>query len=172
MPISSAELVYRLSGGTTNTNPNASLGGAMSTAAGGVITTATLNNLFDDVSGDESAAGDTEYRCMYLENTNGTLTLSAIKAWISSVSASADSVYAIGLDPAGVDGTATTIANENTAPAGVSFSSPTDKASGLTIANLAAGSQVAIWVRRVISSGASAANSDGPTIRVEGDTPA
>jgi hypothetical protein len=172
MPISSGEIVYRLSGGAANTDPDAALGGAMSTAGGGVITTATLNNLFDDVSGDESASGDTEYRCFYVENTNGTLTLSAIKAWIATASASSDSEYAIGLDPAGVNGTATTIANESTAPAGVTFTRPTDKSGGLTIADLTAGSQAAIWVRRVISAAASAASSDGPTLRVEGDTPA
>lgn len=172
MPIASSDIVFRLSGGGTNTDPDAALGGAMSTQAGGLITSAQLNNLFDDVSGDESSAGDTEYRCMYVENNHGSLTLSAIKAWISAASASADSEYAIGLDPAGVNGTATTIANESTAPTGVTFSRPTDKAGGLTIADLTAGSQAAIWVRRVITASASAANSDGPTIRVEGDTPA
>lgn len=175
MPILSSEIVFRLSGGASNTDAAASLGGAMSTAGGGVITSGQLNNLFDDVSGDESASGDTEYRCMYVTNNNSSspeLTLTSIATWISVESASGDSEYAIGLDPAGVDGTATTIANESTAPAGVTFTRPTSKGAGLSISDMAAGSNQAIWVRRVISAAASAANNDGPTIRVEGDTPA
>lgn len=172
MPIASGDIEYRLSGGASNTDPNAALGGAMSTVGGGVITTAVLNNLFDDVSGDESAAGDVEYRCFYVKNNHGSLTWENIVAWISAVSASSDSVYAIGLDPAGASADATTIGDEDSSPAGVSFTSPTDKPSGLSIADLAAGAYQAIWIRRMISAAASAANSDGPTVRVEGDTAA
>jgi len=72
MPIVSTDIEYRLSGGTTNTDPDASLGGAMSTAVGGLITSGAANNLFDDVTGDESAAGDTEYRCFYVTNDHAT----------------------------------------------------------------------------------------------------
>ena len=48
--------IWRLSGGAANTNPLASLGGIMSTS------TAAGSNIFDDVTGDEGAAGDVEYR--------------------------------------------------------------------------------------------------------------
>jgi hypothetical protein len=169
MSIVTGDINFRISGGAGNTDPNAALGGAMSTAAGGLITGA-LNDLFDDVSGDEGASGDTEYRCMFVENSNGSLTWQTVLAWILTESASADSEYAIGLDPAGVGAAATTIANESTAPAGVTFSRPLSKGAGLPIGDIPSGSFQAIWVRRVISPGAAAANSDGPTIRCEGDT--
>lgn len=172
MPIVASELELRLSGGASNTDPDASLGGAMSTVGGGLITTAVLNNLFDDVSGDESAAGDVEYRCVYVRNNNGSLTLSAAKLWIQTVSPSTDSVFAIALGGEGNGGTAETVADESTAPSGETFSSPTDKASGLDLGNLAASEFYPVWIRRTISSSASAFNNDGPTLRIEGDTPA
>lgn len=169
MPIVGSDLAYRLSGGASNTDAAASLGGAMSTVGGGLITGA-VNDLFDDVSGDESAAGDTEYRCMYVQMNNGSLTWTAIRAWLTAESASPGSEYAIGLDPAGVNGAATTVVDEQTAPAGVTFSRPLDKPGGLSIADMAPSSFAAIWVRRVITAGTAASNSDGPSLRVEGDT--
>lgn len=172
MPILSSELEFRLSGGASNTDPNASLGGAMSTVAGGLITSGVLNNLWDDVTGDESSAGDTEYRCIYIRNDNGSLTLSAAKLWIQSASTSPDTAFSLALAGEGNGGTAETVADEGTAPAGETFSSPADKASGLDLGSLAAGEFFPVWVRRVVSSGASAFNNDTVTLRIEGDTPA
>lgn len=171
MPITTAEIEYRLSGGAANTSPAASLGGAMSTAGGGLITSGQANNLFDDVSGAESSAGDIEYRCIYVRNTHGTLTWQSVFCWIDSLTTSADTEFDIGLDPAGVNGTATTVADENTAPAGVTFTRPTTKAGGLSIGNIPAGQFQAIWIRRTVNSGAAAA-SDSGSIRCEGDTAA
>lgn len=167
MPIASTDILYKLSGGGANTDVNASLGGAMSSTT---LTDSALNNLFDDVSGDESAAGDVEYRCIYLQNNHGTLTWEAVVAWISQQTPSVDTVIAIGLDPAGAGGTAATIANESTAPAGVSFSSPTSKGSGLIIGDLAPGAYIAIWLRRTTTAGAAAAGSDNVVLSTEGDT--
>lgn len=168
-----ASVRYRLSGGAANTDPSASTGGAMSTAAGGVITSAGANNVYDDVSGAESQAGDTEYRCIYVEN-NGDQTLQGAVLWIDALSANADVEEAIGLDPAGVDGTATTIADENTAPAGVTFTQGAaidSKAEGLAIGDIPAGSSQAIWEKRIVGAGAAAAAWQF-SIRVEGDSAA
>lgn len=172
MPILSSEIEFRLSGGASNTDPNASLGGAMSTVGGGLITTAVLNNLWDDVSGDESAAGDTEYRCIYVRNANASLTLSSAVLWIQSVSTSPDTTFALALAGEGKGGTAETVANESTAPTGETFTSPTSKGAGLSLGNLANGEFYPVWIRRVVGSGASAFNNDSVTLRVEGDTPA
>lgn len=172
MPILPAEIEYRLSGGASNTDANAALGGAMSTVPGGLIVDAVLNNLFDDVTGDESAVGDVEYRCIYIRNTNGTLTLSSAKMWISTVTPSPDTTIAIALAGEGLNGTAETIADESTAPVGETFTSPTDKASGLDLGSLAPNDFYPVWVRRTVQAGASAFNNDGPTLQVQGDTPA
>lgn len=172
MPIASADITYWLSGGIANTDPDASLGGARSTDPGGEITSAVLNNVFDDVSGDEGAAGDVEYRCVYALNEHGTLTLQGPVLWIGAETPSGDSAVDIGLDPAGVNGTATTVGDESTAPAGVTFSHPTTKGTGISIGDIPAGQHQAIWIRRTIGAAAAAFNNDGPTIRVEGDTAA
>ena len=93
---------------------------------------------------------------------------------ISAEVASGASV-AIGLDPVGVATIAsilgTSIATETSAPAGVTFTSPTTKGAGLAPASVPAGSAFIVWVRRTAANTA-AVDSDGATFTVEGDTAA
>lgn len=168
MAIVAGDIDFHHSGGSGNSDPNASLGGARATAQ---ITDATLHNLFDKVTGAESTPGDTEYRCLYVRNAHGSLTLEAAAVYIHTNTPSADSTIEIGLDPAGVNGTATTIANESAAPAGVTFSTP-GSGSPLSIGDIPAGQHQAIWVKRIISAAAAAVDSDAAIIRVLGDTAA
>lgn len=165
MAIISTDIQYRLSGGSSNSDPAASLGGAISSTAMGT-------NIFDNVSSAEASAGDTEYRCIYVRNGHGTLTLQNAKVWIQSNTPSTDTTVAIALAGEGVNGTAETVGNESTAPSGESFTSPADEANGLTIGNIPAGQHQAIWIRRTVTAGAAAYNNDGFTIRVKGDTAA
>lgn len=172
MPIVAGDIVFRLSGGASNTDPNASLGGAMSTVGGGVISTDVLNNLWDNVSGAESSSGDTEYRAFFVENTHGSLTLQGAKIWISSDTTSADDEVDIALAGEGVASTIETVADESTAPSGETFSHPTTFAGGLTIGDLAAGEEHGIWVRRTVQAAAAAANANPYTLSVQGETAA
>lgn len=170
MAIVTGDIEYRLSGGAGNTSPAAALGGAMSTAGGGVITSAALHNLFDVIDGDEAAGAQVDnYRCIYVKNNHATLSWLAPKVWISSLSASADTELAIALGGEGVGGTAETVANETTPPVGEAFTTPTTKGTGLTVADVAAQSFFPVWVRRRKNSAAAAAN-DTATLRVEGDS--
>lgn len=170
MAIASSDLELRLTGGSGNTSPAASLGGTMSTAGGGVVTSGGANNVFDDVSGAEASAGRTEYRGLAVKNNHGSLTLVGAVLWIDSLTSSPSTEFDIGLDAAAVGSeSTTTIANETTAPAGVTFSRPTSKATGLLNADIPAGSKKAFWIRRTVSAGAAAA-SDSGSIRLEGDT--
>lgn len=171
MAITSSDLEYRLSGGASNTSPAASLGGAMSTVAGGIITSAVLNNLWDDVSSAESSAGDVEYRAIYIKNKHGSLTWENVVAWISSLTSSADTEFDIALADEAVGVAMETIADESTAPVGPTFTRPTSKGAGLSIGNIAAGSYKGIWIRRTVTAAAAAASDTG-TIRCEGDTAA
>lgn len=116
------------------------------------------NELFDDIDKAESFSGDTEYRCFYFDNSDSTDTFFGVKLWIS-LDANPDDL-AIGLDPAGLNGTATTIGGEGTAPAGVSFSSPTTEGTGLSLGDMAAGDNYAVWIRRTIVAGNQVANSN------------
>jgi len=172
MPITASDINYRLSGGAGNTSPNASLGGAMSTVGGGVITTAVLNNLFDNVSGAEAAAGDIEYRGIYIENAHGSLTWEAVVAWIDSVTTSADDEFDIALADEAVGAAMETITDESTAPVGPSFTRPVSKGTGLSIGNIAFGLYKGIWIRRTVTAGAAAINNNSGSIRCEGDTAA
>ena len=171
MPIASTDIPYRLTGGAANTDPNASLGGAMSTVAGGLIADGVLNNLWDNVDGDESAAGDVEYRCIAITNEDATRTLEAVRTWFNALSNSGDVTYAIGLAPQGKNGTPETLTDESTAPTGVTFTSPTDKASGLDLTNLAPGDFFALFVRRTVTAGASALDNNTYQLRTQGGSP-
>jgi len=152
-------------------NVNESLGKYISTTE---ITDATLNNLFDDVSGDENAVSDVEYRCIFVHNAHASLTWQNVVCWISAeVSGGANVAIAIDDVAASAIGSSSAqadlVANESTAPTGESFSSPTTKETGLSIGNLAAGYCRAIWIRRSAANSA-AKDNDGVTIRCEGDT--
>lgn len=162
MPIIDTEIELRLSGGAANSNPAASLGGAKSSVA------VTLSTLFDTVTGDEAASGDVEYRCIYVHNADPALTLTGAKVWITANAAQADGI-AIALGGEGLNGTAETVANENTAPAGETFSTPTVEGSALSMGDIPPGQHYPLWIRRDVNAGAPAAN-DGFTLRVKGET--
>lgn len=170
MAIAESDLEYRLSGGENNTDPNASLGGAMSTKAGGVITTEQLNNIFDLVTGDETKAGDTEYRCIFVKNKHATLTWFSAVLWITQDADSADDATAIALSAKKVNEAAETIENESTAPSGLSFTAPTEKSKGLAIGDIPAGQFKAFWIRRTITAGAAPKDKDTFKVKVEGET--
>lgn len=180
MAIVTGDLLVKLSvaaaaGNTTSQgDPNASLGDQISTTA---LTDNTLHNLFDVVTGDENAASDVEYRCLFIHNNHGSLAWQSPVLWITS-EVSGGAAAAFGWDTTAASALASgstqalTIANESTAPAGVSFSSPTSKATGIAMgANLSAGNVKAFWVRRTAANSA-ALDNDGVTFRIEGDTAA
>lgn len=179
MPIASSDILMKLSiltGSAGNSlaqsDVNASLGKYISTTE---ITDATLNNLFDDVSGDENAASDVEYRCIFIHNAHATLTLKSPVVWLSAeVSGGASAAIAVDSTAASAIGSASAqaddVADESTAPApSLSFSAPTSKGTGLSLSDIPAGYCRAIWVRRTAANTA-AKNNDGVTIRVEGDS--
>jgi hypothetical protein len=176
MAIVASDIVFRLSvsaaaGDTTAGTPATSLGDQVATTA---ITTAVLNNLFDDVSGAEAAAGDIEYRCIFILNNHATLTLIGANVYITSQTAGGGTIT-IGLDGTAISAKgsasaqAVTIANESTAPSGVTFSNPSS-GSPLVIGDLAPGQVKGIWVKRDVTAGASALNPDGVIIGWGGDT--
>jgi hypothetical protein len=156
MAIITGNFVTRLSGGAANAVGNASLGGAKSANA----MSSSIDGLFDFTSGAESAAGDVEYRCVYLNNENGTDTMLGALVWISANTPLAGSVLAIGVGTAAVNGTEQTVANESTAPAGVTFSEPASAGAGLALGDLPAGQHKAIWLRRTITAGSGSSAND------------
>jgi len=170
MAVVEADMEFRLTGGAINTAPNLALGGVISYAE---PVGATLENLFASITAAEASAGVTKYRCIYIANTNDTDTLSSAVVYIGNQTTSADTSLEIGLDPAGIGdgmttGVATTVANDTTAPSGVTFSAPSTPGTGLSIGNLDAGEAQAIWVKLIVNSSAASTSMDAASINVEG----
>lgn len=169
MPIVASDIKNRLSGGSSNSNVNASLGGVKSSVE---IVDATLHNLFDIISSVEGLTGDTEYRCYYIHNGHATLTMQNVRAYISANTPDTDTSVEIGLGTSAVAGTEQTIANESTAPSGVTFSTAAGIGNALTIPNMAPGESKAIWVKRIVSASAAAYNADSVVLGTACDTAA
>lgn len=157
---------FRLSGGAGNADPNASLGGVLSSTE---PTTGVDNNLFDDVSGDEHTAGRVEYRGVYVYNA-GDVDLQSAVIWIAGLTTSGETEVDLAVAAEGVGVTMATIANETTAPATVSFTRPTTKGGGLALGTIPAGSRRGFWVRRTVTAGSTPQAADTFSVRVEGDT--
>jgi len=152
-------LEFRLSGGQFNADPNGSIGGQRSDT---LITTDTLENLFDNITRNEVLQGRTEYRCVYIFNT-GAGHLSGVTVEITSNPPV--TIISKGLDTAGkgdgrTNGIATTIATEDATPTGVKFFSEDALSSDgpfdsviLPIGLLFSGEGVPIWLKRVTETG-------------------
>ncbi len=166
MSITSPDFVLRLSGGAANSSGNASLGGAKSANT----VSASVDALFDAVSAAESAAGRVEYRCVYLHNASGADTMTAAKVWISANTPLAGTALAIGVGTAAINGTEQTVANETTAPAGVTFTEPATSGAGLALGDIPFGQHKAIWLRRTVTAGSGASANDGATLGFECET--
>lgn len=175
MPIVASDIVYRLSvvtasaGDTTASTPAASLGDQVSTS---VITTAQLNNIFDDVSGAEASAGDVEYRCIFVLNNHATLTLLGASVSVQSQTAGGGTID-IALDNIAVSAKgaagaqAATVANEQTSPGA---SAGAFGAGPLTIGDMPPGQVKGIWLRRTVAAATAGLNNDGVILAVTGDT--
>lgn len=180
MAIAASDIKFYLSqkvsgnGWDATSTPAASLGKNISTTE---ITDNTLNNLFDDISGDENAASTVDYRCIFILNNHATLTWTSVVAWLSAEVAGGASI-AIAVDDiadsskSDTDDQAATIASETTTPTGIgAFSTATSKATGVALGDIAPGYCRAIWIRRTAANTV-AVDNDGVTISVAGDTAA
>lgn len=139
----------------------AGLGGAVSSVASGLA-------IFDDVQPSEAGAGRTEYRCEYVRNNRTDKTLRGAVLWISSNTPSTGTNVRVGLGTSGINGTEQTMANETTAPAGVTFKQADSKATGLALGDIPPGGRVAVWYERITLANTGAAQADGFTRTVEG----
>ena len=170
MPIVAANISMRLSGGLANVNPEASLGGAMGTAAGAIVTTDVLNNSFNDFTSAEAAVTEDFYRGKFYDNEHATLQLTNPFMWISSQTSSGDTDVAIALAAQGknlaIEGP---LATELIVPATVTFTAPASKGAGIAFPSLDAGDNQGWWLRYQITAPAAAAL-DTMTLAFEGDS--
>ena len=165
MAIESSELKLRLSGGAANSNPALSIGGAISSVD-------MPSGIFADVPSADASAGETYYRLVYVRNTDPALTAQSAKVWFQSVGANSDTTFSMGLATEGLNTQVSAIANEHTAPAGVSFSTPVAEGTALSLGNIPTNQYYGLWLKMVVGAGAAAYNNDGFTVRVKCDTAA
>lgn len=162
MAIQPTDIHIRLSGGASNTNPSASLGGAKSS-------TDAPSNVFDDITSSEAGVGSTEYRCGYVHNAHASLTLQNAHVWLSANTPSITTTVDIGLGTSALNGTEQTVANEKTAPSGVTFSAAATEATAIALGDIPPGQGRAIWFRRSANAGTTSVT-DTFTVNVGGDT--
>ena len=148
MPITTDQLELYLSGGATNTDPELSLGGIISNTQ---VPSPILHNVFDKIVGEESSAGDTEYRVIYIRNGNSTLNGERWRVYLTS---NYENQISIGLDE-GIDVTALSLADESTTPSRVTFTQPATLGAALLVGDLDADSYRALYIRTNSGSGRS-----------------
>lgn len=164
MAIVSSDIKAYLSGGASNSNVNASLGGVKSSE---VVPADALNNLWDQVSGDESSAGDTEYRIIYIENDHASLEATNVRAFFKT---NESSYLTIGVNVA-KNTNATLLTNEETAPSGVTFSAASTKANAVSLGDLDHGDYRALYIKRVIPASTGPNDEVDWNIQIVADTP-
>jgi len=133
-----------------------------------ITLTNVAEGLFDSVSSTEAAAGDTEYRAVMLKNDSA-YTMYSAQVWIETNTPFADDSVEIAIEaPSGGD--IQTIADESTAPTGVTFYAAAGEANALSIGDLAAGSNYGVWVKRVVSATSSRYADNYFTLAFKADT--
>ncbi len=163
MAIVAGDLKFYLTGGAANADPALSLGGVISSVQ---FIDNTLANLFASVSPAEALAGSVKYRALSFKNTSA-LTAYAAAIFISQETSSADTTMAIAYDSTGTQD----VADEDTAPTGLSFSTPLSLATGIALGDIAAGGVARIWFKRTVSASAAAANDEAKFSVTVGNAP-
>jgi hypothetical protein len=149
----SSVLEYRLTGGAANADPNASLGGDMSSEQ---LSGTALNNLFANVRPPDIESGDSvRYRAIELYN-NGDAEARNVEFYFLDTPNS-ESIVAVWLDVTGTQ----TIGDEETEPTGASGNWTTPLVgSKLSLDNLAVSAGHRLWIRRTVDQDADNINDD------------
>lgn len=148
-----------LSGGAANADPGASIGGLESSVQAPA-------GLLDDVSRlqADTVGGWTDYRLEYVRNLPNLRHLSAtVGVYIAQQPANWTLALGVATQAAGV--TVPALANETTAPAGVTFSSPTTEGAALNLGLISEGVSRGLYLRRSLPAGAGAFTSDPAILR-------
>lgn len=176
MAVQAADIQFYLTGGSGNSNPNASLGGNRSNTQIG----SGLNNLFDNITGTNHAAGNVDtgdaadYRVFAVrlktpltDASSSTLDNAVLKVSASSLGDNAIQAYVA----ATVNHDITAGSDENDPPTdggAISFSSI--PGGGLSLpTSISPGDDTHIALKRTVSAGSSA-QTNSITLQIVGDT--
>ena len=176
MAVANSELQLRYTGtaGTAAT----SLGGAPSTTQ---IGSPNLHNIFDEVSGDESSAGDINFRIIVFHNASSQEAKnvhlhfeanhdSGDQSGVPGITNDQDGDISLAIGSA-LNTNPTAITNEDTAPTITgSWNNGTTRATGIDLGDVPGGQFRGVALRRVIADGAPAADAAEFQIRITADT--
>lgn len=162
MPIQTTDIRIKLSGGASNANPSASLGGAKSSVDAPV-------SVFDDATSAEAGTGAVEFRCVYIFNGHASLTLQNAHVWLSANTPSITTTVDIGVGTSAVNATEQTVANEKTAPGSVTFTAAATEQTAIALGDLPPLQGRAVWFRRSVNAGTTPV-ADTFAVNVGGDT--
>ena len=165
--ISQSDVLFKLSapnataGNVVAGYPGTSWGGYLSTT---VLPSTSLDNLFNDITGAENAAGQVDYACLFVQNNTATgNTMMNSVAWLPSAQFTGTGTsIAIAADPAGLTSVnsgflqAARIQSSVIPPSGVSgWTAPANLiptapnyTGGVVLGNVSPGQCIAIWIRR------------------------
>ncbi len=117
------------------------------------------NNVFPDATGPQTAAGQVDYQCVFVYNSNQASTFTGVTMWIPTTSVVSSAVsWAIAADPAGVSpynqsgAQAALISSPYVAPTGVlTWVGPsTSIAGGVFVGDIGPLQVYPIWIRRTL----------------------
>ena len=185
MPLSSDEIVFYYTDGATGPSDNTlSLGGTISSST---ISSGVANNVFDDVTGDESETGDTECRAIAVKNTSSEYDMLNTKVYISGyerAATKADTIYFALEKPTGSPASIQHISSEDAVDEidenkfvtkignTVSWTEEGSPSATLEYGTVNPGEWFGIWLKRVVPDDASAWNNRSCTIVVQCETTA
>ena len=183
MAIVSGDLSWRLST-TAGSAGNTTAQGAPASSLGKYISTtvlaAGLNGLFPDVSGAENASSQVDYLCVFARNAHATLPLTNAVAWLDGGDPAGGVNVAIAVDSTAASAVGSSsaqalTASSRTAPGGsvtgLTYSTPTSYATGVSLGSIPAGQCRAVWIRRTATNSAPV-DGEEITLTLTGDTAA
>lgn len=115
-----------------------------------------LNNLFPDLTGPQNAAGQVDYQCLFVYNTDPSATMANVRAWIPTTSITGTVQWAVGADSTGLTSYNSMIqqAGYITAPTIAPATVPTwygpssSPSGGAPLPSIGPAQVAALWVRR------------------------
>jgi hypothetical protein len=163
MAIVAGDLKLYLTGGAANADPLLSLGGVTSSIQ---FTDNTLDKLFASVGPAEAAAGSVKYRALSFKNTSA-FTAYAAAIFIAQETTSAGTTVALAFDSTGTQ----SIVNEDTAPTGLTFSTPLSLATAIALGDVVAAGVARVWFQRTVTAGVALAADQGQITITVGNSP-
>ena len=161
MAVQSEEILFFLSGGPFNNDPEKSLGGEMSNAP----LLSGINGLFSNISPSQAASGHISYRCLYVYNRSGTSSLKNAAISINH-QARGGAMCFLGIpETNAVNSVAMQIFSSLQEPTGVMW-----YPLSVNVGDLQPGDSIPVWIKRTVVGGIKPVQKDGITVIITGES--